>query len=225
MAVIQPSGLITGIKGVLGGAIYQYNGGGNIVRTRTSHKNQSFTRWQLRKTQLGYVASTWRALTDANRTAWEAIVASYPTTDKWGNARNPSGYELYIRLNTPLFEGGFTMLTVPIAPVAITAVTMSAPTFGGTIVISANWDVEFGARERLIIFAAPPCSAGVSHVSRAYRAITMTANIVARTLDINTAYVNQFGPVIDNSRVFVRGRMLNIDTGQERIFTYNSAVA
>lgn len=225
MAIIQPSALITGIKGKLGGGIFQYNAGGNIVRTRTSHQNQKFPRWQLRKTQMTYLSQSWRALSDANRTAWEAMTVSYPTVDKWGNPRDPSGFELYIRLNYVLQAGGFTLLTVPIAPIALTAVNMTAPTFGGGATISANWDVEFDTDERLIIFAAPPCSPGVSHTSRAYRALFVMANDASKTKNINTLYVAQFGAIPVGSRVFVKGKLFNKDTGQEAIATYGSAVA
>ena len=51
--------------------------------------------------------------------AWSAAAADYPAQTVWCDTRQPSGYELYSRLNGVLQGAGLSVLTTPISPRSI----------------------------------------------------------------------------------------------------------
>lgn len=116
MPKIQLSGLITNIKGKAGGSVFARNKGGVYFRANPTPVQQKSVQWNSQKVKFGSISTQWKALTDEEREAWTEMAPNYPSTDAWGNAYTPSGYQLYMKLNGTLFSNGFQPLSVPLAP-------------------------------------------------------------------------------------------------------------
>lgn len=220
MAVIQTSGLINGLKGVLSGSILQFNSGGNIIRSRVAIGNNKQARslfGQLHQGIFTGVVQTWRTLTIAQQAAWLAIVASYPTVDKFGNPRNPTAFELYTRLNTVLADGGDATLTTPLPPVVI----FDAGAF--TVASTAadpnelNWTnpLVAGGSVRLRVRATPPTSKGKNRLGLSFATLTTIVGVGTGPIALSALYESHYGTPPTNSRVWYRMDAIMQTTGQE----------
>lgn len=116
MPKIQLSALATDMKGKSGGSVFARNKGGLYFRANPKPVQKKSYKWQGQKANFTRVSSSWRSLTNVQRVAWETMAVNYPATDAWGNEYTPSGYQLYMRLNTVLLSHELPMLSVPQMP-------------------------------------------------------------------------------------------------------------
>lgn len=94
MAISRP-GILGTVSGTIGGVEVQQNGGRGIIkrckviyRGRTPGKIRS-------QTLQRDVITHWRALTDAQRRAWDSAAKQRTHTDRFGQAVMRSGYQLF----------------------------------------------------------------------------------------------------------------------------------
>lgn len=116
MPKIKTSALVSDIKGKAEGSVFARNSGGLYFRNNPSGGGRKSQSWDKSKNLFGSLASRWRNLTQAQQEAWNNAVSSYQTIGAFGDARIPSGYELYMRLNTPLVNIGLPALETPESP-------------------------------------------------------------------------------------------------------------
>lgn len=116
MPKIQLSALATDMKGKSGGSVFARNKGGLYFRGNPSPVQKKSAEWNSQKVRFSKVSSSWKALTDNEREAWEDMAVNYPLQNAWGNTYIPSGFQLYMKLNTNLISHGLPTLTTPLAP-------------------------------------------------------------------------------------------------------------
>ncbi len=97
--LVKYSALVTRMSGKLNGSVFAFNQGGDYFRNNKQGKGKTSDRWQANKAMWANLSSHWRDLTDEQRAEWVAITSLYPTLNRFGVERIPSGYELYMRLN------------------------------------------------------------------------------------------------------------------------------
>lgn len=115
MPKIKLSALVSDIKGKAQGSVFARNKGGLYFRNNPSGGGKKTAKWAKARSAFSSLASQWRNLSFQQTTAWNEAVQDFPTTDAFGEVRIPSGYELFMRLNQPLFNlGRDIMLTPPI---------------------------------------------------------------------------------------------------------------
>jgi hypothetical protein len=103
MPKIRLSALATDIKGKSGGSVFSTNSGGTYFRNNPSGGGRKSASWDKAKSMFGSLAGEWRKLTDQQQEAWNTAAPTWPTNNAFGEPRLPSGYELFMRLNAPLF--------------------------------------------------------------------------------------------------------------------------
>lgn len=119
MARIKFSGLVSEMKGKLNGSVMSSNRGGAYIRNnKAGQKNLSAKSTQI-KNKFGSLASQWRNLSVEQQDQWALMAPNYPTTNKFGDVRIPSGYELFMRLNGTLQLQNLPLQTLPSAPVSL----------------------------------------------------------------------------------------------------------
>jgi hypothetical protein len=99
MPLVKYSALVTRMSGKLNGSVFAFNQGGDYFRNNKQGKGKTSSRWQQNKALWANLSAQWRLLPDADKSAWVAIAPEYPTTNRFGVPRTPSGYELFMRLN------------------------------------------------------------------------------------------------------------------------------
>lgn len=116
MPKIKLSSLVSDIKGKANGSVFARNKGGLYYRNNPSGGGRKTEKWAKAKATFSAMAGKWRDLDQEQQTAWNNAVANYNAKDAFGDDRIPSGYELFIRLNQPLFNLGGDINLLPPAP-------------------------------------------------------------------------------------------------------------
>lgn len=221
MASVKFSGLIAGIKGVVNGSILQSNPAGYVMRTRTNGTRINSQSWQGQKSALAWVAGQWRELSPSDQATFATQAPNYPATDKFGDAYDPSAYQLFMTLNGALYSNGLTMISSAIAPVALTD-----PLY---ISISNTWAVslEFAygtlvsSDEVIVLYAGPTQSAGTGFRVGSMRRIGQFVAADGNSgIDITNEYAAVFPDTFTVGVVWFMAQIINVNTGQKgRTFT------
>lgn len=119
MARIKFSGVVSEVKGKLNGTVFSRNRGGAYMRNNKSGQTTNSAKSSQVKNKFGSLASRWRSLTVDQQNEWNAAGINYPTVNKFGDTRTPSGYELFMRLNGTLELMGLPIQVLPSLPKTI----------------------------------------------------------------------------------------------------------
>jgi hypothetical protein len=188
--------IVTEGRGKINGHVASKNRGGAYFRTKVTPVNPKTVAQVLVRSRFGNFATAWRNLTQAQRDAWNAAVSNYARTDIFSDLRNPTGAQLYQRLNNNLVASGGTQISSPAANKGVSTVTIGALTYtSGTPALSIAFSAVVPALTRVKVYASPPLSAGVNFVKSQLRLITTFAPAATSPQNILSAYTTKFGAV------------------------------
>lgn len=213
---IKFGSLVVDGRGKIGGHVATKNRGGAVLRTKVTPSNaQSASQSGIRNRFTG-LAQAWRGLSQADRDAWNAAVPSFSRTDIFGDLRNPSGANLYQRVNNNLLSIGETALSVPPLPSEVQAVVASALSAAvGTPAMSLTFAPAIDADTKVQVWATAPLSAGKQFVKSEYRRIGTLAHADTSPKNILSLYVAKFGNTgAIGQKIFVKIIPTNLNTGQ-----------
>lgn len=205
-------GLVDG-RGKLNGHVASKNRSGAYVRTKVTPTNPQ-TSFQLgARNLLTSLSQGWRALTQAQRTAWNNATADFAKTDIFGDLRTPTGKNLYGKLNTNLVNAGQAQITDPPLPAGGGEVISGAAivTNGGVKSIAHTADT---AGHTIQVWATPGVSPGKEFLKNDYRLLTSFAGGAVSPAVITTAYNARFGDPAVGTRVGIRLVSVNDTTGE-----------
>ena len=205
-------GMVDG-RGKLNGSVASKNRAGAYVRTKVTPVNAQTTFQLAARARLTILSQAWRSLTQPQRDAWNNAVGGYARTDIFGDLRNPTGKNLYARLNANLNSIGVAAISTPPLPSGAGAVVAGAlvMTNGGAKTIAHTTDT---AGHTIQVWATPGVSAGKSFVTNDYRLVTTFVGGAASPANIATAYQARFGEPPVGTRVSVKLVSINDATGE-----------
>ena len=193
---IKYGALVVDGRGKIGGHVASKNRAGAYLRTKVTPVNPQTTAQSTVRNRLAGISSGWRGLTTAQRVAWNSAVADFAKTDIFGDIRNPTGFNLYQRLNNNLLTCGEAAILVPPAPLAVDAfLTLSLAVEDATVAedVALTFTDAVAADHLVKVYATPPMSAGVNFVKSEYRLIEILANSATSPADITASYLAVFG--------------------------------
>lgn len=161
MPKIRLSALAVDMKGKAGGSVFSRNAGGVYFRNNKTGGGKKSAAWDKQKANLSAISRSWKSLTPEQQDEWSAAAAEYPARTVWGDSRQPSGYELYSRLNGVLKAARLPVLTSPLSP-------RSLLDPGDTELIYPDL-VQFQP-QRWLNFADQPTSFGQAHATLPFSA-------------------------------------------------------
>lgn len=209
--------IVTDMRNKLGGHVFTKNRAGAVVRTKVTPSNPQTVDQSSVRNRFTGLSQAWRNLTQAQRDAWNAAVASYQRTDIFGDLRSPSGINLFQRLNNVLLSVAESVIDTPPLPSAVEnvyAVSMTAAVAAPAMSIILNEAVPADTAVKL--FATAPLSAGRSFVKSQFRLIDVIATLGATPHNALAAYVAKFGSTGEiGQKIFVKTVPVNTVTGQE----------
>lgn len=216
MAKVKFSALISEMRNKLNGSVFARNRGGAYLRTKVTPLNPQSIAQVAARNLLTQFSQAWRTLTQAQRDAWNAAVSQFSTTDVFGDVVNPTGAQLYNRLNINIANAGGTAISVPPAPVgadALSSLSIDAQQTGDV------FDVTFApgtvpAGHTLYVESTPCLSPGISNASAQYRAIGTVAAAATSPADLSTEQINKFGGLVAGQKIFIRAKLINKVTGE-----------
>ena len=211
--------MMTDGRGKLGGQVASKNRSGAYVRTKVTPVNpQSLSQSGVRA-NFSAVSALWRGLTDNNRASWNEAVNNWQRTDIFGDLKTPSGFNLFMRLCTPLQNAFGYVITAQYAPTpvempALSAVTATYVTGTEALDLVTTVENELDLDQYVYnIYATAPQSAGKSYVKNAFRQIGWV-EADAPSRDILDLYEAKFGTLPIDSNVQIRVQALSRATGQ-----------
>lgn len=203
MAKVKFGMMMTDARGKLGGQVFSKNKGGSYVRTKVTPTNPSTTAQATARALFSTISQGWSALTAAQRAAWNAAVPDWATTDIFGDLKNPTGKELYQRLNNQAQSAGLAAVTDVPAKLAlpddiVTAVAINIT--AGTITLTgANTDADV----QVMLDATAVLSAGTKFVKNRLRNIYNEAGDSYVAATAYAAYTAKFGVPSAGDNIYI----------------------
>jgi len=106
MAKFILGAIITNIAGSVGGTTLKRAKNGFIMMNKTKGASKNRLLGNPRVTQLASVFSKWSYLSQINKDSWNALAQELWFPDKFGNLKNLSGRELFIKFSGQLIVAG-----------------------------------------------------------------------------------------------------------------------
>ena len=213
---IKWGALVVAGRGKIGGHVGSRNSAGDYLRTKVTPVNPNTSAQARVRTLLTVLSQAWRGITQIQRNSWNGAVADFARTDIFGDLKNPTGFNLFQRLNNNIDTAGGVFLSSAPRPESIATVTIGALAIdtgagdASTLAISAT--VPVGSAMQIWMTAG--LSAGKSFVKSEYRLLQVEAPGSTSPVDVQAAYVAKFGVPATGSKVFAQIKFVNIATGQ-----------
>ena len=203
--------IVTDGRGKIGGHVASKNRSGAYLRTKVTPSNPNTVAQTQARGILASLSQGWGQLTDSQRQGWNDAVKEWGTTDIFGDIKNPSGINLFVKLNSNLLNIGLASLSdVPAKSEVPAVIVIDAFYRIATDNVSINFNSALANGYIALVRATPKLSAGVSFVKSQFRVIGY-GNVVADNLGLVGAYGAKFGvPSVDaNIYVSVQFVLLN----------------
>ncbi len=216
MAKVKLSALVSEMRGKLNGSVFSRNRGGAYLRTKITPLNPQTLAQTLVRSAFTAVSQSWKAITQAQRDAWDASVNNFIGTDVFGDQKTPSGFNLFMKLNKNLSDVGVATLVLPPVPGAVqafTSLSLSANTTLGTFDMTASDPVA--ANTSVKVFSTAGVSPGKTFVKSEFRQIGVLPSGSPAVNDFAANYIATFGSLPSvGLKAFIKFVPVNELTGQ-----------
>jgi len=208
--------IITAGAGGLGGHYVSGGYAGKSLRTKPFTVKTKSNSQSVSKSRFTFFAQGWKGLLQTERDAWNAAVSDYSRTDVFGDLRNPSGFNLFQRLNNILVLCGQSPLLSPPVPGSVPSVILSNVAYS---ISSPSMSVTFAptlpVNTSVIVSATRPLSPGISNVNKFFRIITILPAGTQSGESVLNAYIQIFGSLGQpGQKIVVKFQPVNLLTGQ-----------
>lgn len=225
-AQVKYGAIITDMKGKAGGHVFKGTTAGGVMQSKATPLKGTSQNGKLTKADAGRVintqantaanATSWRELSDADRTNWTAAAVNFPFYNKFGQPYTPSGYQLYMSVNNNLLNIQETPLDTPPSPTDL----VPTPTFtveAGVGPILFEMDGEIPAGYKMILSAAANQSKGRQFEAGRMKAIAILDASTVFPLDITGFYTAVFGGIAPGGNYWFEGKLTKADAGRQSV--------
>lgn len=236
MAKIKWSGIgIVDGRGKINGTVLSKNRGGAYARVKVTPSNPRSAAQMFVRSNLAFLAQKWKTLTQAERDTWSANVANYTRTDIFGDIKTPTGYNLFMRINTALRDAS-TQLYFNIPAPAVDVAGIDDLNLSIVNAVNFDLDVDMSSTENgyLLIDASPMLSQGVSTAGSKFKRIqSLEVNDFSALtpIDLSAVYAAVYGDggfpsqptLTEGTKVFIRVTVM-MSNGQRGVPQIISAI-
>lgn len=179
MAITKLGGVVTGVRGTVGGVVYSANKGGTFVKGWGRGANPRTPYQTGIRSDLAGMGRVWQGLTDVQRAAWDAFALTdpEPTFNSLGDPVLLSGWGYFCRLNIRRAQYSLAPLTDPppapedTQPLSMLPLTLVVRT-PGTGASTITWDTTNAVVNGLgVIMMAFKIGAGTAQASSGYKLV------------------------------------------------------
>lgn len=202
MAKIKFGMMMTDARGKLGGQVFSKNRSGAYIRSKVTPTNPQTTFQSIVRQQFGALSQAWSALTSDERLSWDNGVSQFSRTDVFGDIRNPTGKNLYLRLNQVLGNAGLAGIDecpekVEMVEGIATAAVINLD--GGTFTFTG---INENAGHSIVFSATASLTQGTTFIKNRVRDIlAIEAQIVDNDQNL-AAYISKFSTPIAGANIF-----------------------
>ena len=208
-------GIVDG-RGKFGGSVASRNGSGAYIRNKVTLVFPDTPAQAAVNAIFADISQAWRALSQAQRDAWNEAVSNFEHTDIFADTITPSGFNLHQQLNLNLASIGLPFIQFPPAPDSVQSLTnLTVALNGGGSSLEVNSTEAIEAGTDFIIKGTAGLSAGISFVKTELKSLVIVDDSDAFAIDIQLPYDAVFGGLpAAGSKVFVEMIGVNNTTGQ-----------
>jgi len=213
---IKFGALVVEGRGKIGGQVASRNRAGSYLRNKVSPVNPNTSAQNNARSFLTTLSQAWRGLTAAQRSSWNNAVGDFAKTDVFGDLKNPSGFNLYQRLNLNLLHIGEATIDVAPLPSEVLTAGIGALSIdiGAGDAYTIATDAAVPTATSMEVWATPSLSPGKNFVKSELRLLEVFDAAAASPHDIKASYEARFGVATAGSKVFVQIKFVNQATGQ-----------
>lgn len=113
MARVWYGGIITEMKGSIGGTTFQSNAAAKIAKQRSSRRKQNTSLQNLAITTFQQVQLNWQNINQAQKSLWNDFAGLHTKENRWGETKVMTGFNWFLSINTNLFLIDESLLVVP----------------------------------------------------------------------------------------------------------------
>lgn len=206
--------IVTDGRGKIGGHVASKNRSGAYLRTKVTPSNPNTVAQVQARSVLSSISQMWQTLTESQRSGWNDAVKEWGTTDIFGDIKNPSGINLFVKLNANLMSVGYpALLDVPAKKEVPLAILIDGALSLATGVLKIYFNNILADGYVSLVRATPSLSAGVSFVKSQFRVIgySTVTNDMADLLD---AYIAKFGTPSVGANIYISAQFV-LSNGQK----------
>jgi hypothetical protein len=202
-------------RGKIGGHVASKNRSGSYFRTKVSPSNPQTNSQTLARGRMTSNAQGWGGLSDAQRSAWNSAVSDFKGTNVFGDSVNPSGFNLYCRININRAIAGQAALDTPPLPAGVPYLsTFGVAAVSATGVVTITYAPALAVGESMVLEATPSMSPGKSFVKNQFRVIDILTSADASPAAVTAAYAAKFGaPGEVGQKIHLRAKIIDNATG------------
>lgn len=229
MAKIKWSGIgIVDGRGKINGTVLSKNRGGAYARVKVTPANPRSEAQMFVRSNLAFLAQKWKTLSQNERDSWGAAVSNYTRTDIFGDIKTPTGYNLFMRINTALRDASTDLFfNIPAPAVDVVAPdSWQLSASPSALTLATVFPEEAEMNGYLLIDASPQLSAGVSTAGTRFKRIS-NLEVLDFSQLTSTAllsdYSAKFGTPVQGQKIFLRLTVM-MSNGQRGVPIVLSAI-
>lgn len=231
MALVRYGGGVLAISGSIGGQVHSHNRSGPYIRARTTPVNPQSPRQNLVRSIIQVLAPAWsNDLTQAQRDQWEIYANEIVRTNKLGAKIKHTGYNHFIRSNTPILQAldtrvddGPTILTLPPGDPQMIGTVDEA---GQQISVAFDENLDWVNQDdgHMFVYMSHPKAAGRNFIGGPFR-FAGAIDGDSTTAPTSPTVLPVPFPVAETQVVVVRARISEEDGRLSDLFRSQSSVA
>lgn len=210
--------------GKLGNEVYSRNQHGNFVMAKVDPSQPASTYRDDQQSFFQSVMSAWQALAPELQEQWNEIaeLPAWQSKNKLGIPYSPSGRELFFKVNLTRDRYGSISSTLPVK-VQLNNCKIVSLTHDGTgpgpnfyPILTFTWNANpTDPNQILQIWVTGYLSTGITRPKPSYfkNFVVATSTAPSTSEDFGSAYVARFGGFQTGKRIFVRSRIISMDSG------------
>lgn len=218
------SSLVSDIRGSIAGTVFSANKNGAYTRNKGTMTNRNTPSQQKVRLSFSAITTKWRDLTDAQRNSFKEKIPQYPYTDKLGQSKFYTAFQLFLWMNNSLRAVSTDWIEIALTPGTLPLVEslsiVQAPTtandkFTISMVINGLHDVPDDYW--LLIEATDQLAQGITEPKRPMfkQILVAAAGTSVNDYSIFTEYKNVFStPFKLGNNIFVRATLVSAENGQ-----------
>lgn len=206
---------ITEGSGKLQGTVMLKGRSGPSARVNIKGVNPRTNSQIARRAALATRSQAWRGLSAANQAAWNAAAASgqFPQKSRLGRTYNPTGSQLYAKLNLNILLAGGSAISAPPTKPSLTQILLTTLTAAdATPALSLAFSGTLGANEALLVYATGNLSPGIFRPGDSkYRFLTAYSSTTPA--DLLSAFQALYGDPVEGQKIFVKALVVDDQSG------------